>query len=291
MSDCCYPLSLQDDRGYPKNFRGNVIISDIDKTYLSTNFSSFKGLARIPLEFAVDKSAVLGMPEILKGLRAGPGPEFACTPLYFVSASPPQLRKVIERRMLLDYVQFDGITFKDWFRTIKQGKFHRLSDHVGFKLCALLVGRQSRPMCQEFLFGDDVEQDARAYSLYEQLLEGVSIERELVRAGVSRADRKCIQSLRERLPSKPGPVGRIFIYLERKTPCDQLLRFGAKITPVRSSFQLSLALFELGLVGRRTVDETLAVLNLGASIRATQVEDALSRGLIGEGRLALGEWG
>ncbi|HQF25177.1 MAG TPA: hypothetical protein PL065_17065, partial [Polyangiaceae bacterium] len=159
---CCYPLSVVDDRIFSLDYDGPVFIWDIDKTYLATRFSQPKYMARIPIEFAVDKQAIAGMPEVLRGIRRGTTAAFACAPLYFVSASPPQLRAVITRKMLLDGVEYDGITFKDWAKTIMQRRPGRLKEQVGFKICALLEGRRRRPMASEYLFGDDVEKDAVA---------------------------------------------------------------------------------------------------------------------------------
>ena len=118
--DTCYPLSQDEQREYVNGFDGDVFVWDIDKTYLDTHFSSMKGMARIPVEFAIDKRAIPGMPEVLRGLRRGPGPGFACAPLYFVSASPPQIRGVVQRKMLMDGVEYDGIIFKDWLKQQKR---------------------------------------------------------------------------------------------------------------------------------------------------------------------------
>jgi hypothetical protein len=234
-----------------------VFIWDIDKTYLSTHFSSLRGLSRIPVEFAIDKQAIVGMPEVLRGIRKGPGPGYRCAPLYFVTASPPQIRKALEHRMLLDGVEHDGITFKDWWGLLQQRRPRRILDQVGFKLCALLAGRSSRPMATEFLFGDDAEIDAEAFSLYAKLIHGEfsagDAAARLMEAGVRKDNRRCVFVLFDRLPQKRGTVGRIFIHLERGTPPSHFERFGDLLTPVRNAFQLSLALFELGLIDEDSV--------------------------------------
>ena len=113
-----YPLCEIDNRSLPPDYAGPVFIWDVDKTYLSTHFSSLQGLVRIPVEFPIDKRAIPGMPELVRGLRKGRGAGVACAPLYFITASPPQLRSALENKMLLDGVEFDGITFKDWLRTL-----------------------------------------------------------------------------------------------------------------------------------------------------------------------------
>ena len=281
-------MSLGDQRVLPKGYEGAVYIWDIDKTYLATHFSSLKGMARIPLEFAVDKMAIPGMPELLRGLRRGAGPRFASTPLYFISASPPQLRKVIEHKMLLDGVQHDGITFKDWAKTLRQFKPGRLHDHVGFKLSALLKGRLSRPEAREYLFGDDVEKDARAYALYDGVLsgdiDGEALERALAEDDVLPQDRRYISSLVEQLPARRGAVKRIFIHLERNTAMSAFVPFGPKLVPVKGAFQMGLALYALGLLDQDAVNQAIAMSNKARALSMAQQEelitDALKRKLI-----------
>ena len=47
-------LTRTNERRIAPDYAGDVLIWDIDKTYLDTHFSSFRGLLRIPLELAVD---------------------------------------------------------------------------------------------------------------------------------------------------------------------------------------------------------------------------------------------
>src|SRR5688572_7492402 len=101
------------DRRLPPDYAGDVLLWDIDKTYLDTRFSSMRGLLSIPFEFAIDKRSLPGAAVLLRALRRGAGAESALVPLYFISGSPPQLRRVVERKMVLDGVDYDGITFKD----------------------------------------------------------------------------------------------------------------------------------------------------------------------------------
>jgi hypothetical protein len=252
-----YPLRIDDHRTLPDGYDGPVFVWDIDKTYLSTHFSSLQGLSRIPFEFAVDKQAITGMPEVLRGIRRGPGPGYGCVPLYFVTASPPQLRGVLEHKMLLDGVEFDGITFKDWWRIMKQGRPKRILDQVGFKVCALLEGRQRRPLATEYLFGDDAETDADAFSLYAGMVQNELSAREaldrMAEVGVREDNQRCALSLLDELPRTRGKVKRFFIHLEKRTPPEAFDRFGPLASPVRNGFQLSLALYGLGLVDQDAV--------------------------------------
>lgn len=290
-----YPLSVDDQRKLANDYDGAVFIWDIDKTYLSTRFSSMKGLASVPIEFAVDKHAIPGMPEVLRGLRRGPGQEFECLPLYFISASPPQLRKVVEKKMLLDGVEHDGITFKDWWGTIKQLRPGRLKEQLGFKLNALLEGRTRRPMSREYLFGDDVESDAEAFSLYAAAVNAEissgDMESRLESSGVQKDDRQLIHEMITRLPTKRGLVEKCFIHLELNSPPERFSRLGSRIVPVKGGFQLSLALYELGLVdsdsvtgAKEAVESSPKTLSKYGSVQQ-EVDDAQARGLIGEKKL------
>lgn len=288
-----YPLQVDDQRTLPDGYTGPVFIWDIDKTYLSTNFSSLQGLSRIPLEFAVDKQAIAGMPECLRGIRRGPGPGYGCVPLYFVSASPPQLRGVLEHKMILDGVEFDGITFKDWWQIMKKGRPKRILDQVGFKVCALLEGRQRRPLAMEYLFGDDAESDADAFSLYaglvhESMSYGEARDR-IADAGMREDNQRCALALLDRLPEKRGKVKKVFIHLETGTPPEQYDRFESLVAPVRGGFQLSLALFALGLVDEDTVRQCREAISPASGTPDPELDaliaDAVDRRLISRQKL------
>ena len=288
-----YPLQVDDQRTLPDGYTGPVFIWDIDKTYLSTHFSSLKGLSRIPLEFAVDKQAIAGMPEVLRGIRRGPGPGYGCVPLYFVSASPPQLRGVLEHKMILDGVEFDGITFKDWWQIMKKGRPKRLLDQVGFKVCALLEGRQRRPLATEYLFGDDAESDADAFYLYAQLVHekmsyGEARDR-IADTGMREDNQRCALALLDRLPEKRGKVKKVFIHLEKGTPPEQYDRFESLVAPVRGGLQLGLALFALGLVDEDTVRQCREAISPASGTPDPELDaliaDAVDRRLISRQKL------
>jgi hypothetical protein len=286
-----YPLSMDDQRTYPESFDGNVFVWDIDKTYLQTHFSSLKGMARIPVEFAIDKKAIAGMPEILRGLRRGPGEDFACAPLYFVSASPPQMRRVIERKMLMDGVEYDGIVLKDWLKTLRQLRPGRLREQAGFKICALLSGRLNRPRSVEYLFGDDVESDAEAFFVYARLLSGEltagEAETRMLKAGIKRDDRRCIRALLDRLGPDRGRVERAFIHLEHNTPPERFASFAPEVVPVKGAVQLSLSLYALDLLDAETVRRVVASVKASPSHGdiASLVSDARKRKLISKKKI------
>jgi len=287
-----YPLRIIDQREYPEGFDGDVFVWDVDKTYLDTRFSSLGGLARIPVEFAVDKRAIVGMPEVLRGLRRGPGPAFACAPLYFVSASPPLVRGSVERRMMMDGVEYDGLTFKDWGACLTGLRPGRLREQVGFKVCALLEGRLRRPASREFLFGDDAESDAEAYHLYAGLLEHGSdtgfANRVMTDAGMAPDDRECAGVLLGRLEGLgAGRVERAFIHLHHDTDPGRFEPLGPLVIPVRGAVQLALALYGLDIVGPDTVGQAIEAVVSSASVTQIDdlVHDASARGLIRDSKL------
>ncbi|MBI5527323.1 MAG: hypothetical protein HY897_13390 [Deltaproteobacteria bacterium] len=289
-----YPLAVFSDRVLPPGYAGPVYVWDVDKTYLSTRFSSLGGLVRIPIEFAVDKVSIPGMPEVLRGLRRGPGPGYACAPIFFVSASPPQLKKALENKMLIDGVEHDGLTFKDWAATIRAGRPGRLKEQVGYKLCALLEGRARRPMAAEYLFGDDVEHDALAFSLYARILSGEiragTAETGMARAGVALDDRRCVRELLDAVPAPRGEVKKVFIHLEKGRPPSEFESFGPIVVPCRGGFQLSLVLFDLGLVDADTVRQARSAVERAPGHRrqdpAELTADAESRGIVRRATLA-----
>jgi hypothetical protein len=286
-----YPLSQNEQRSYPEGFAGDVFVWDIDKTYLQTNFSSLSEMARIAMEFAIDKKAIAGMPEILRGLRRGPEENFACAPLYFVSASPTQMRRVIEKKMRMDGVEYDGIILKNWLKTLCQLRPGRLREQMGFKICALLAARQNRPKSVDYLFGDDVESDAGAFFIYARLLSGEltakAAETRLIDAGVKLDDRQCIRTLLDRLGPDRGRVERAFIHLENNTPPERFQSLAPVVVPVKGAVQLSLALYELDLVSTETVRQAIASVKSSPATPDFDalVEDALNRKLVGKKKL------
>ncbi|MEO1234782.1 MAG: hypothetical protein AAFZ18_38405, partial [Myxococcota bacterium] len=135
-------LERSNDRTLAPDYRGPVFVWDIDKTYLETRFSSARSVARIPFEVAVDKLTVPGAVPLLRALRRGAGSTSAAVPLYFVSGSPLQIRSVIERKMDLDGVGYDGLTFKDQLGLFLRGRGSYIRQQVGYKLRALLLTKQ-----------------------------------------------------------------------------------------------------------------------------------------------------
>lgn len=247
-----YPLDRSQDRVYPDGWSGRIYVWDIDKTYLATEIHSLTGLLAVPFEFAIDKRNVAGTGALLRALRRGRA-EFGKTsvnPIYFVSASPPQLRRVIQRKMLFDGVEFDGITFKDQLALVTRGAFGKLREQIGYKVSALLLNRHELPWdCTETLFGDDSESDALIYSIYGDVvagrLRGDALIKTLLKHQVRREDADYIASLSDGLPERELVAG-IFINLEVRRDPNRFAGFSPLLAPCHDTFQASLRLYEDG---------------------------------------------
>jgi len=277
------PLERSDSRTLTPDYVGTIHTWDIDGTYLDTDVSSLSRLLLTALEFAVDKRAIPGTPALLKGIRRGVGPTHQQTPLYFVSASPPQLRQVIERKMLADGVEPDGITFKDQFHHILRGRPDQLRNHVGYKLAALLLNRRAHPIgSREYLYGDDKESDAVIYATYGAILDGGlrgdSLRWTLSEHGVHPDDARYITTLADYLPGG-GEVVKIFIRMVPGSDPESLATLDERIIPIRDTFQAALVLWEQGEVDGDTVLQVVRDGSLEASHAAT-IDDAAVRHLI-----------
>ncbi len=259
-----YPIDRASYRTLDPDWEGEVVIADIDRTYLATRFSSMKGMLRIPFERAAQKRDIEGMARLLRELRRGPGRTTRDTPLFFLSASPKQLRRVIERKMGLDGISFDGTTFKDWGRVFRGGMPKRIKEQVGFKLTALLTSRSFLPLgAHEILLGDDLETDPITYGLYADVLAEriptADLARVLRANGVGHADAAHIERIRRDLQPGRG-VRRAFIRLERHQDSDDFLDFGPGVVGCRGAFQMSVVHWRMGLVSLSGVGRVAAAL-------------------------------
>jgi hypothetical protein len=217
---------------------------DLDKTYLRTDFDTFKQLWRTAFEKAEEKSAVPGAAALLRELRAGGGVR-----ICFISGSPRQMRRVLAKKLQLDGVQFDEFILKPNLRNMLTGRFRALKEQVGYKLPALLGGRAGLPKeTPETCFGDDAEMDALVYSLYGDIISGNvdrgALEEILQRAGAYEDDIERALALADSLPKSPGALNRVFIRLDRHSPTARFDRYGARLVPIFNYFQAALILYE-----------------------------------------------
>ncbi len=225
-------------------YAADVFVWDLDKTYLRTKFETLKDLIRTAREKAADKVAFPGATPLLRALRKGPNG--IKRPIYFVSASPPQIREKILEKFALDGVEVDGIYFKDNMRNLRPGRFGRLKEQMGYKLLALLDLRARLPAnCYETMFGDDAETDAAIYSLFGEIMEGRianwPLYEFLKKQGVFRDDALKVAWRARRIGRKSAPR-RIYITVHRQLDPRYFRRYGNRVTGTRTYFQTALAL-------------------------------------------------
>lgn len=292
-----FPIHRQSYRTLEPDWVGEVFVADIDRTYLATQISSMKGMARIPFERAADKEDIAGMARLFREIRRGPAATGRETPLYFVSASPAQLRAVIERKMRLDGIGFDGTTFKSWTGVFRKLRLRRLREQVGFKLTALLAGRAELPLgAIENLIGDDLETDPVTYAIYADVLAGRigvdDLPRILAHNGVMESDAEAIVRARRELSPGRG-VKRAFIRMERHTEPDVFLEFGSGIVGCRGPFQMAAVLMREGNVSEDGVLRVAGALlqrGLPPTELSSRLRDLCRRALLSPAEtLALGE--
>ena len=250
------PMELTNDRTFAPDFSGPLTVSDIDGTYLQTDLSSMAGMLAIPFEFAIDKVAVPGAVPLYRGLRHGVAERSALHPLYFVSASPPQLRRVIERKMTLDGVEFDGIAFKDQLRMLFGRRVREITHQVAYKMAALLRYRAMLPASTSWtLFGDDLEADGDIFALFADAcagLRGPDLAHVLQSLGTRPDAAVWVASLADALP--PGdPVQAVHIRLARRSgarswigPARPLPAMGGRLVGAADYFTHALVLHRRG---------------------------------------------
>lgn len=266
-SGYAFPMERVNHRAIATDYAGPIDVWDIDKTYLETEFESILDLVGRAFESAIDKKTRPGARALLRALRFGPMPTptgtstststSERTPLYFVSASPPQMRSKIEKKFLLDGVEWDGISMKDHLALMRSGRFREVRRHVAYKLSALLEFRlEWPPGAREWLAGDDAESDALVYSLFAEIMAGTlagdALLGALALAKVEAVDAPRLVSLAERARAHvaahappEGTVAGIFIFRAAKRPRLDLAAF-PRVTPVADAVALAEALHARG---------------------------------------------
>ncbi len=280
-------MKAQNDRVVDPGYVGDVFVWDIDKTYLDTRFSSLRGLLAIPFELAVDKNNVAGTVPLLRALRTGPDPKHPrFSPLYFVSGSPAHLRNVVEKKMILDGVQFDGITFKDQLGLLLAGRPTAIAEQVGYKLNALLHLRKQLPATalRFSLFGDDVEKDMDSFLLFGAVcagLRGGPLREEMRRRGAHWPEIEAAVEAAAPMVVEPDPVERVYIHsVKGRLLGEQRPALDRRVVVSRSFLQAALLLRQLGKVDRdapRRVRDDLVKKRFADDVIQGLVDDASVR--------------
>ena len=253
----------------------DVYVWDLDKTYLDTTFESLSGLWRTVREQAFQKRNVPGTATLVRALRDHwqeihrGRKDF---PIYFITASPPQLERKIHDKLAFDGIYPFGLFCKDNLRNVSPRRWRRLTQQVGFKLQSLLQLRLHMPeTVRQILWGDDSEADAVIYSLYSDLCARRLGDRDarqiLKHFKVIGQQVETILRLLEEIP-EGDPVEKIYINLAADTDADYYLKFGRRILPTYNTFQLALDLFQDGRLSEGQVINVARdlVLNYGFGV-------------------------
>lgn len=233
-----------------------VYVWDLDKTYLDTTFETFRGLIRTVREKAFQKKNVPGTGTLVRALRDDWQEKHKGRkdfPIYFITASPPQLERKIHDKLNYDGIYPFGLFCKDNLQNVSPGRWWRLTQQLGYKLQALLQLRlHLAPNVRQILWGDDSESDAVIYSVYSDLCARRLDEKEarqILRYFKVTGDQvNTILRLREDIPEQ-DPVEKIYINLAADTDSDYYLKFGRRILPTYNTFQLALDLHQDNRLG------------------------------------------
>ncbi|MEM7646760.1 MAG: phosphatase domain-containing protein, partial [Pseudomonadota bacterium] len=228
-----------------------IYVWDLDKTYLDTSWHTIGDLWRTVFEKSFQKRNVPGTSTLVSSVKdnwqrtRGEAGEF---PLFFITASPPQLEDKIREKLEIDEILPQGIFFKDNLRNVHPSRWRRLSQQVGYKIQALMQLRSkfSEDLTQ-VLWGDDSETDATIYSLYSDICSRRWDEDQLIKFlkhfNVTKEQINTILDLQDQCPSH-DPVEKVYINLAVDTDPEYYLKFGRRIVPTYNSFQTSLDLFQ-----------------------------------------------
>ncbi len=264
---------------------------DLDKTYLRTDFDSFRDLVKSAFEKAIDKRAVPGAPALLRALKQAGG---ATHRVCIISGSPEQMRAVLAAKLKIDGVEFDELVLKDNLGNLMRGRFRALRAQVPYKLPALLASRVALmkaggEAANETLFGDDAESDALIYSLYADLTAGRLTRRDMIEildaAEAYDDQRETTLALCQELSAGARDrdvVQRILIHLDRRSPTGGFDRFGGRLVPIFNYFQAALLLHSDRLLAAADVigvaREMLASGEYTLAQLANSLQDLLRRG-------------
>lgn len=237
--------------GVEKN-ANEIFVWDLDKTYLDTSWGGLFELLKVALERAMSKKNIPGTTTLIRSLVDQWQLQKAHRhfPLYFITASPPQMESRISEKLSFDGIFPFGCFYKDNLQNLRPKRMWRLTKQVGYKVQALL---QLRSMLKEdvrqVLWGDDSESDAVIYNLYSDIcarrIGPHDLRQILSQFWVTGEQVDIILQLQSRIPEN-DPVEKIYINLASDTDPDYYLKFGRRTVPTYNSFQTALDLYQDG---------------------------------------------
>jgi len=251
--------------GYDFSQYSEVYVWDLDKTYLDTSIDSIKGLFSTIFEKSLTKKNVPGTSELLKSIAHTRKKHFTETdfPLFFVSASPPQMESKIYEKFILDGISPLGMFYKDNLKNLTPTRLLFLKKQIGYKLQALMQLRcHLHSEVKMICFGDDSESDAIIYNLFSDVCARrhtpMQLEKLLENLGVSKVQIEEILKLQS-LVAIQDPVEKIYINLATDTDPDYYHKFGRRTLATYDTFQVALDLVQ---------DQRLSLEELGIVIEA-----------------------
>lgn len=239
-----------------------VFVWDLDKTYLDTAIETIAQLLLTVVERAFQKKNVPGTKSLLQALsksfseRKGQ----ARMPIYFITASPPQMENRISEKFQFDGIRPFGCFYKDNLRNIHPRRLWRLKKQVGYKIQALLQLRtRLKENVRQIFWGDDSESDAVIYNLYSDICArriGAQDLRHILKSLSVTNDQIDTILLLQSQVSDVDPVEKIYINLAVDTDPDYYLKFGRRTVATYNSFQVCMDLFQ---DGRLKLEDTYQV--------------------------------
>ncbi|MGE8720161.1 phosphatase domain-containing protein [Leptospira terpstrae] len=239
-----------------EDYKGMVVTSDIDQTYLATDIHSGKGKFTAVFETPNQKQALPGMPELYRELRTS----LSNAPLAFISASPHFFRRTMLATIAKDNIQIESLHLKylegtikgvfdkvlgtifnpieflqngfkpAWSRTKKflGASYQSLFDQMSYKLSILLYDRVYLPTeSKEILLGDNTESDYMIFTLYQIIcmgkLTGDELEEYLYklnflgRDAITRDAAKKIRLLSEEIHRIHGTINPVSLSIINRT--------------------------------------------------------------------------
>lgn len=269
-----------------------VFVWDLDKTYLDTTIDSLSGLLTTILERALNKKNVPGTNVLLQSLSSYRKQQkgYMYFPIYFITASPPQMEERISEKFSLDNIRPFGCFYKDNLANLRPGRFWRLTKQVGYKLQALMQLRtRLGDNVRQIFWGDDSETDAIIYNLYSDIcsrrLGPNDIRTTLERLNVTGEQVSTILDLQAQIPEN-DPVEKIYINLATDTDPDYYLKFGRRTLATYNTFQVALDLYQdhrLDLEGLYAVIQDM-IYNYGFTPEELMksLDEFIRRGVLGE---------
>ena len=260
-----------------------IYVWDLDKTYLDTRWHTLGDIWRTLFEKSFQKKNIPGTSILVSCLKenwkTGSGAKGMDFPIFFITASPPQMEESIREKMEIDKILPQGIFFKDNLKNIYPNRWRYFNRQVGYKIQALMQLRiRFKKEITQVLWGDDGEMDATIYSLYSDICSHRRKDGELLRLlkhfNVNKEQIEMIFDLQNQCLTH-DPVEKVYINLALDTDPEYYLKFGRRILPIYNSFQTSLDLFQDGRLGEAHILKVAHDLMVNYGFTTDQLQNSL----------------